>query len=128
MLGIGGRGVDGRLGCLDIRLLQLSLRFERLDLRARGRYARCELCDRRAIVIIDDLSQHIARMHAIEVLYRKVADVARDLGRDRSQVRLKIGVIRGLPLGVALPAIPAGGDHDKHAEGKDEHARAPDQV
>jgi hypothetical protein len=42
------------------------------------------------------LSQHIAGMHSIEVLYRQGADIARDLGRDRRQVRLKIGVIRGL--------------------------------
>src|SRR6266851_2000738 len=128
LLGIGDRGVDGRSGRLDIRLLKLALRVERLDLRGGGRYARFELRDCRAIVIVDDLSQHIAGMHSIEVLYRQGADIAPDLGRDRRQVRLKIGVIRGLPLCVALPASPAGGDHDEDAQGNDEYARAPDQV
>src|SRR5258707_666107 len=128
LLDIGDRSVDGRPGRLDIRLLKLALRFESLDLRGRGRHARFELRDRCAIVIVDDLSQHIAGVDPIKVLYREVADVARDLGRDRGQVRLKIGVIRGLPLCVALPESPARGDDDEDAQGNDEYTRAPDQV
>ena len=121
-------GTHHRLGRQHIGRLQIALRLQRLGLRRRGGYVGLRLRDQGAIVVIDDLRQELTGAHVLEVLHRQLADIPGYLGRDRGHVRLQVGIIRGLPLGVPLPVIPPGDDHDQNDDGNDENRSPPNDL
>ncbi len=66
LLGRRGRGRDYRARRLDIRELQLMLSLQRLGLRHRGRDAGFRLRHGGAIVIVDQLREHLAFVHMLD--------------------------------------------------------------
>ena len=128
LLKIGGDRIDRRIGRAHIGLLQWPLRFERLDLCGSGSNARIDLRHRGPIVIIDNFSQNLVRTNTLKILHGQRPDVAGDFGRDGGQIRLKIGIVGGLPSRVALPTIPTGRDDDQHGQRDEKDQRAPDEI
>lgn len=128
LLKIGGDRLDRCLGSAHIGLLQWPLRLERLDLSGSGSNACIDLRNRGSVIIIDDFSQHLVGTNTVEILHGQSPDVTRDFGCDGGQVRLQIGIVGGLPLRVALPAIPTGRDDDQHGQRDQKNQRAPDEI
>ena len=116
------------MGRLDVGELQLALRVQGRSLRRGGGDTRLRLGDRGAIVVIDDLRQQLAALHALEILDRQIAHIAADLGGDRREVGLQIGVIGSLPARPALPAGPVGRDDDDDPDGDHEYQDAPGEL
>ncbi len=117
-LGGGARGVD-------VGALQRLLGLQGLDLLHCGAEVGLGQGRRGPIIIIDDQGDQVARAHPLEILGRDGADIAGDLGGDRRQVGLQVGVIGGLPSRRPLPAVPAGHDDQQDHEGYDEDERSP---
>jgi hypothetical protein len=83
---------------------------------------------RGSVIIIDDFSEYLVCTNTLEILHGQRPDVTRDFGGDGGQVRLQIGIVGGLPLRVAFPAIPTGRDDDQHGQRDQKNQRAPDDI
>ena len=100
-----GGGRYYRVCRLDIRELQRMLSLERLGLRHRGRDAGFGLRRGGAIVIVNQLREHLPFVDMFEILDGQLAHVAGHLRGYGSEIRLKIRIVRCLP---PLPRPPSG--------------------
>jgi hypothetical protein len=104
------------MGRLNVGQLQHPLRFQGVLLCARRRHIGPGQDHGCTIVILDDLREHLTRMHMLEILHRQIVDIAAHLRGNRGDVRLQISVIRHLPAWTTLPAIPACRDNDEDGD------------
>ena len=124
----GDGGGDHGPRRLHIGELELALGLQRLALRGDGQDARLRLVDGRAIVDVDQASQHLPFVHPLVILDGKLADVAGHLGRDGRQIRLQVGIVGALPALPALPAVPVAGHDDDDGDGDDEDENSPREL
>ncbi len=68
------------------------------------------LVDLGAIIVIDDLDQQIAGFDLLEIPHSDLADIAGNLGGERRQVGMQIGVVGALHRGRSNPPVPLNGD------------------
>ena len=124
----GGRGRRGRARRLDVGVLQFVLGFQHLALRARRRHAGLRLGHGGAVIVVDQLGEHLTLTHPLEILNREIPQIAAHLGGDWRDVRLQIGIAGPLPALPALPAVPVGRYHDEYPDGHDEYQDAPGEL
>jgi hypothetical protein len=101
------------------------LRRQYLPLRDRSRDAGPRLCHSGAIIVLDQLREHLPSVNPLEILYRKLAHVAGNLCRNGGEIRLEVRIVRSLPPCAALPTGPISRYHDNDPDGHDEHEDAP---
>ena len=102
--------LDCRLRLIDHRRLQQPLLVDGLDRRLGVGDIRLGLLQLGAVIVVVDLHQQVAGFDLLEVAYGDVADIAWNLGGERSQIGVQVGVVRGLQDGRSHPPIPFVGD------------------
>ena len=106
LLARGHGRCDNRARGLDVGELQLVLSLQRAVLRRGAQDVRFSLCNGGAVVIVDQAARALVLCALVHSRWiGKLADVARYLGGNGREIRLKVSIIGSLPT---LPALPAG--------------------